>query len=237
MMAGVWTVYWFCVAKWFEDPVTEGPVEMANMRTPISEGDGLQTVTITVSRSGIPPISTNPSPPLPKASMSLPQWGVSFTMCWFAMTCFFILGAWESNLPVFGAPGAGPFKWSPFAAGNFIALGGITGFPFLLLNVFLAPRIQDRKILAFGSGLGAVGLVVFLALVSAGKHSPAHDPLSYGSLFVCWWAVALGFSMASTVTVSLLSKQLPPEWNTWTSIAIQYSNYTGRVTGAIWGEF
>jgi hypothetical protein len=79
--------------------------------------------------------------------------------------------------------------------------------------------------------------VVFLALVSAGKHSPTHDPLSYGSLFVCWWAIALGFNLASTVTVSLLSKQLPPEWNKWTSLAIQYSNYTGRVTGAVWGGF
>jgi hypothetical protein len=60
--------------------------------------------------------------------------------------------------------------------------------------------------------------------------------ISFGSLFVCWWAIAIGFNIASTVTVSLLSKQLPPEWSRWTSLAIQYANYTGRVSGAIWGE-
>jgi hypothetical protein len=38
---------------------------------------------------------------------------------------------------VYGAPGAGPFRWSPFAAGNFIALGGIASFPFLAMNSML----------------------------------------------------------------------------------------------------
>jgi hypothetical protein len=112
MMAGVWVVFWFCIAKWYEDPVTqEASAEMVNLRsTPKPEGNEPQTVTITVSSYGTPPVSTSPPGPLPEDRMSLPQWGVSFTMCWFAMTCFFILGAWESNLPVFGAPGAGPFK-------------------------------------------------------------------------------------------------------------------------------
>ena len=59
--------------------------------------------------------------------------------------------------------------------------------------------------------------------------------MSRGSLFACWFLVALGFNLASTVTLSLLSKQLPPAWNTRVSVAIQYSNYTGRVTGAVWG--
>lgn len=35
--------------------------------------------------------------------------------------------------------------------------------------------------------------------------------------------------------MSLLSKQLPPSWNGRTSLAIQYSNYAGRVAGAVWG--
>ncbi len=81
------------------------------------------------------------------------QWGVVVTMCWFAMTCFFMLGAWQSNVPIFSStsstlsPGAvsatisllfnnpadrlgeqahpkQPFHWSPFASGNFLALGG-----------------------------------------------------------------------------------------------------------------
>ena len=44
-----------------------------------------------------------------------------------------------------------------------------------------------------------------------------------------------GFNVASTVTLSLLSKQLPDAWNGRTSLFIQWSNYTGRVTGAVWG--
>ena len=71
-------------------------------------------------------------------------------MCWFAMTCFFILGAWEANIPVFTASPSplSPFDFSPFAAGNLIALGGAATFPFLFLNVFLAKRYQDRNTLA-----------------------------------------------------------------------------------------
>lgn len=178
-------------------------------------------------KSSADPVASPQTVQPPPYRMTYQQWGVVVCMCWFAMTCFFILGAWESNIPVFGADTPN-FHWSPFAAGNFIALGGITAFPFLILNFILAKRIQDRKILAFGSGLGLSGLLIFLSLLKAGK-------LNYGSVFVCWWAVALGFNVASTVTISTLSKQLPPSWNGRTSLAIQYSNYTGRVTGAIWG--
>lgn len=119
-------------------------------------------------------------------------------------------------------------QWSPFAAGNFIALGGIAAFPFLLLNMYMAGRAQDRHILAFGSFLGLAALLTFLALVRT-------DKVTYPGVFMCWWAVALGFNLASTAPVSLLSKQLPPSWNGRTSLVIQYSYYTGRVTGAIWG--
>jgi hypothetical protein len=52
---------------------------------------------------------------------------------------------------------------------------------------------------------------------------------------MCWVLVALGFNLASTCTLSLLSKQMPNAWNERTSIAIQYSNYCGRVTVAILG--
>lgn len=138
-----------------------------------------------------------------------------------------VLGAWESNIPVFGSSG-NPLHFSPFGAGNFIALGGITTFPFLIMNLFLARRVQDRHILLLGSSLGLAGLVIFISLV-------ASNSVNYGSMFVCWWLIALGFNLASTVTVSLLSKQLPQRWNGRTSLAIQYSNYTGRVSGAIWG--
>ena len=92
----------------------------------------------------------------------------------------------------------------------------------------MAQRIQDRHILLVGSSLGMAGLLIFISLL-------ASDQVNYGSMFVCWWLIALGFNLASTVTVSLLSKQLPQAWNGRTSLAIQYSNYTGRVSGAIWG--
>ncbi|TFK38502.1 hypothetical protein BDQ12DRAFT_666210 [Crucibulum laeve] len=61
------------------------------------------------------------------------------------------------------------------------------------------------------------------------------NKLVYWNVFVCCWVVELGFNMASTVTASLLSKQLPDSWNGRTSFAVQYSNYIGHVTGAIWG--
>ena len=146
-------------------------------------------------------------------------------MCWFAMTCFFILGGWESNLPIFTAQ---VFGYSPFAAGNFIALGGICTFPLLFVNLYLARRIQDRYILLFGVLSGLLGLLITVAILKA-------DVVTFGSLFVCWFLVALGFNIASTVTMSLLSKQCPPEWNGRLSLAIQYSNFAGRVSGAVWG--
>ncbi|KLO09679.1 MFS general substrate transporter [Schizopora paradoxa] len=192
------------------------------------------------------------------------QWGVIATMCWFALANFFMLGAWEANIPVFTSshpsmPSAGltsrspfnatsflyelsprdlhrfsslPFHWSPFAAGNFLALGGITIFPFLLLNMLFSRRTQDRHILALGSGLGFSGLLIALALFAS---QPAHGTLTYGSFFICWFLVALGFNLATTCTLSLLSKQLPPSWNGLTSLAIQYCNNLGRVCGAVWG--
>ena len=78
--------------------------------------------------------------------MTRQQLGVTVTMCWFAMTCFFILGAWEANIPVFTSSDSpmNPFHFSPFAAGNFIALGGVCTFPLLFANLFIARRIQDR---------------------------------------------------------------------------------------------
>jgi hypothetical protein len=131
MMAVVWATFWVCITVWFEDPTVHHiphSTASTDASLPINP-QRVQMVTIFVNTA-----PTSEHSPMLRNEMTLPQWGVSFTMCWFAMTCFFILGAWEANLPVFGAPGAGPFMWSPFAAGNFIALGGITAFPFLLMN-------------------------------------------------------------------------------------------------------
>jgi MFS family permease len=218
IMAAVWSVFWVLVVFFYEDIPTDRtpPVSIPASDVPTNEKDRSKDPTI---------------PPLPASSpqywMSYAQCGVAVCMCWFAMTSFFILGAWESNLPVFGAD-MPQLHWSPFTAGNFIALGGITALPFLIVNIVLAGRTQDRHILAFGSSLGFSALLVFLSLLRSQK-------VNYGSVFMCWWGAALGFNLASTVTISMLSKQLPPSWNNRTSLVIQYSNYAGRVTGAIWG--
>jgi MFS family permease len=141
------------------------------------------------------------------------------------MSCFFVLSSWDSNIPIFTAAA---FNYSPYAAGNFIALGGIATLPFLLASVRYSPRFQDRTVLATGSIIGFTGLVLALVLL-------ATDRVVFGSFYVCWVLVALGFNLASTCTLSLLSKQLPNAWNSRTSVAIQYSNFCGRVTGSILG--
>lgn len=224
VMAGVWLAFWAASTVLFKD---------------IQPNDQSHSSS-SIQMSVLPPPSTaRPS----LFQLSKRQWGVMATMCWFAMTCFFILGAWESNIPVFASSSSsisgvkftslfseihihnkafpraayplGPFSWSPFASGNFIALGGITIFPFLFLNLLLARRIQDRHILALGSGLGLAGLLTTLALLRA---QPVTGVLSYGAFFACWFLVALGFNLASTCTLSLLSKQLPSSWNKQTSL-------------------
>jgi len=241
VMVVVWCIFWVCVRLFYVDiPKDAHHSAQIGQSTTSSASKASEAL---LSGSKMPeektttprPASTSSNTHSPKSNLSFlhklhmspSQWGVLACMCWFAMTCFFILGAWESNLPVFGASRP-EFHWSPTAAGNFIALGGITAFPFLVLNVFLIRRIEDRVILATGSCLGLSSLLVFLSLLRTGK-------INYGSVFMCWWATALGLNIASVVPVSLLSKQLPPSWNNWLSLAIQYSMYTGRVSGAIWG--
>ncbi|KAA1467196.1 MFS general substrate transporter [Dentipellis sp. KUC8613] len=227
IMAGAWIAFWVAAAVWFEDvppaPVSAPAIELQPVHPATEEKDKVDAS----ASPSIAAVESSSSSTHSHTRLNARQWGVVACMCWFAMTCFFVLGAWESNLPVFGA--ATPaLHWSPFASGNFIALGGIATFPFLLFNLFFARRLQDRHILALGSGLGLVGLVIAIAVLKT--HA-----VNYGSIFVPWFLVALGFNLASTCTLSLLSKQLPDSWNGKTSLAIQYSNYTGRVTGAVWG--
>ena len=235
IMAFCYAVFWLIIARYFEDvPTTETSLELniAISLTPSVEPEEENKIGDSALRP--PSVQTTHHPlPLEESStthlshITLPQRGVIICMCWFAMLCFFILGSWEANLPVFGAA-TSTLNWSPFSAGNFIALGGITAFPFFLASMLFARRIQDRQILAFGTGLGLCGLSVFISLLATNK-------VVYGSLFACWWPIALGFNLSTTVTLSLLSKQLPSDWNRRASMAIQYSNYVGRTTGAIWG--
>ncbi|KAF8645989.1 hypothetical protein AX16_007416 [Volvariella volvacea WC 439] len=246
LMAIIWTIFGIVSAIIFKDvrgPRTNGngsggrtagaseaetAIELSQRTSPavtITDGLGISTVT---NRSE-PRLPTPPPADTLESEENRPisprQWGIIFTMMWYAMTCFFVLGAWESNIPVYSAS---KWNYSPYNAGNFIALGGITTFPFLLVNVWYSRRLQDRVILAIGSSLGMAGILIMLATI-------ATDRVSFGSFYICWSLVALGFNLASTCTLSLLSKQLPPSWNGKISLAIQYSNYTGRVTGAIWG--
>ncbi|KAF8623864.1 hypothetical protein AX17_007266 [Amanita inopinata Kibby_2008] len=224
VMAVVWCILWVCVTIWYEDVPQDQEFIPSTPASCSQVSENPEKTESAIGEVGV----TDETLPTPDAFRFTPsQLGVMVCMCWFAMTCFFILGAWESNLPVFGANNP-QFRWSPFAAGNFIALGGITAFPFLILNILIARRVEDRTILAFGSSLGLIALFIFLSLLKTGK-------LNYGSVLMCWWAIALGFNMTSTVTVSLLSKQLPPSWSKKNPLMIQYCMYSGRVSGAIWG--
>ncbi|KAI0364645.1 MFS general substrate transporter [Pilatotrama ljubarskyi] len=236
VMAVVWAVFWAVAAFLYEDvPRAPSPAQSIALQplpaqagtTSASEDKADEDEPTRVSTSEVALTESQP-PPLHR--MSKAQWGVAATMCWFAMTCFFILGAWEANIPVFTSSHlqSNPFHFTPFAAGNLIALGGACTIPFLLLNLHFARRVQDRHTLAIGTSVGLAGLLIALAILGEEK-------VNYGSLFICWFLVALGFNIASTVTLSLLSKQLPGEWNGRISLAIQYSNYSGRVTGAVWG--
>ncbi|KAI1788585.1 MFS general substrate transporter [Ganoderma leucocontextum] len=235
VMAACWLLFWIAVCTWFEDvprtPQNLKPIALRSNPTTRQKSDKdkggsspASETEVAVSEESTPP------PPAPIHKMTPQQWGVCATMCWFAMTTFFILGAWESNIPVFTSSSdpANPFHFSPFAAGNLIALGGVCTIPFLLLNLGFARRVQDRHTLALGTSIGVAGLLIAMGIIGARR-------VSYGTLWLCWFLVALGFNIASTVTLSLLSKQLPGEWNGRISLFIQWSNYTGRVTGAVFG--
>lgn len=241
IMAVVWLIFWAVVAVLFEDVprrdsnslslADRQPLSIEEQAPPPprrSSSEGMDT-----QAAFLPLNPTHSSPPSQPADtsedaptrISPRQWAVTATMCWFAMTCFFVLGAWESNIPIFSARAFGA---SPFVAGNLIALGGVCTFPFMFANVVLARRVQDRIILAVGCALGLLGLLVAVAVVTTGRAT-------FGSLFASWFLVALGFNLASTVTLSLLSKQMPHSWNGKISLFIQYSNFSGRVSGAVWG--
>ncbi|KAN0138492.1 MFS general substrate transporter [Lactarius tabidus] len=240
IMAVLWLIFWVLVAVLFEDVPCHDSESLSLMdrsppsaeeRAPPSRRFSSEAI---VTQGGVvpssltdsfPPIQQTDTPDDTPPSTSPRQWAVTATMCWFAMTCFFILGAWEVNIPIFSA---WAFGASPFVAGNLIALGGVCTFPFMFANVLLARRVQDRYILAVGCALGLLGLLVVEAVVVTGHTT-------FGSLFASWFFVALGFNLASTVTISLLSKQMPHSWNGKISLFIQYSNFFGRVSGAVWG--
>lgn len=201
-MAASWLVFWVIVARFFEDVPRSAPHRPIPLQ-PMVNSASAEPTPATSERS----LVRESAPTVPQHfHMSRTQWGVAATMSWWAMCSFFLLGSWESMIPVFTSSNspANPFNFSPFAAGNMIALGGACTIPFLLLNLHYGRRMQDRNTLAIGSAIGMIGLLIAISIIST-------QNVNYGSFFVAWFLVALGFNITSTVTIALLSKQMPSE--------------------------
>jgi MFS family permease len=217
LMAVAWLFFWGAVTLFFED---------VQETTPRTRSTHTSEIELQLPR----PRPQEQSTSLPTSSQDIDEreefvlgpneWGVIITMSWFAMTCFFILGSWEANIPIFAASSESSLGYSPFKSGNLIAIGGATIFPFLLANLFVGKMVQDRVTLAIGSFIGTVGLVVFEALLINSSKG-----ITFATLLVSWMFVALGFNLSTTCTLSLLSKKLPGEWNGKVSTVIQCSNY------------
>ena len=230
LMAVVWLLSWGAVTIFFED-IHE---TRSTTQSPHSGGIELQSPQPQTQEQPTDPTSPQLSRPTSFSQdiderepfvLGPSQWGVIITMCWFAMTCFFILGSWEANIPIFTASRESSLSYSPFKSGNLIAIGGATTFPLLFANIFVGKRVQDRMTLAVGSLIGMVGLIMFEALLVKSSKG-----ITFATLLVSWMFVALGFNLSTTCTLSLLSKKLPGEWNARASAVIQCSNYMVRAT-------
>lgn len=226
LMAAAWLLFWGAVTLFFEDVQETSPrtrlshtSEIELQLRPQPQEQSTNTSTAQFSR----PISSQDVDDREVFVLGPSHWGVIITMSWFAMTCFFILGSWEANIPIFAASPESSLGYSPFKSGNLIAIGGATTFPLLLANIFVGKMIQDRVTLAMGSFIGTVGLIVFEALLIKSSKS-----ITFATLLVSWMFVALGFNLSTTCTLSLLSKKLPGEWNGRVSTMIQCSNYMVR---------
>lgn len=230
LMAGIFAGFFVVTWVVFRDPVPpsqlqQDPLELADRTTTSAGTKELKVEAAPSLRSMIKELNSTQ-----KFSM--------LTMCWFSMVNFLVLGAWEANIPVFGHL---RFGWSEYNAGNVIALGGLATMPLLFGLVFAAKHLQDRAILAAGLLLGMLGLSLHLGSLESPTHSAVSrlgglEELNFGNFFSSWFLVALGYNMLTTVTLSLLSKQVPAKYNGLTSTVIQLSNYTGRISGALWGS-
>ena len=242
--AAVWLVFWVVVTVLFEDVPRRDRRHVTTPKKRIlfpsprgkmvvvvaaETGAGAVTKARTPSSASIESTqdTTSPENDLPPEAnnISARQWAVTAATCWFAMACFFVLNAWKANIPIFAAR---TFGASPFVAGNLIALGGVCTLPFMFANEMLARHVNDRYVLAAGCALGLLGLLVAIPVVGLG-----HATL--GGLFAAWFFVSLGFNLACTVALNILTKQMPFAWNGKIGVFIQYSNNAGHLTGATWG--
>ncbi|KDO18921.1 hypothetical protein SPRG_15763 [Saprolegnia parasitica CBS 223.65] len=150
------------------------------------------------------------------------RWTV-LAMALGSLTIFFELGAWESNIPVFIDAA---WAWTSFDAGVLIAIGGFASFALILPLSFYTKRCPDRLVLAAAFGLALAGTIVHQCTL---VH-PTSVTLGLSWFLVCW-----GMNLGSTITLSLLTKTLPDALSDKAAIVIQLSNYSGRLTGAMWG--
>lgn len=86
IMAVIWIVFWICVLIWFED-VPEEDLEASVVQVEASPDKDKISASESESQTTV----------YQRSSMTLSQWGVIVCMCWFAMTCFFILGTCNCN--------------------------------------------------------------------------------------------------------------------------------------------
>ncbi|KAJ0408967.1 hypothetical protein P43SY_002846 [Pythium insidiosum] len=149
------------------------------------------------------------------------NWITTCSMSLVAFTVFFVLGAWESNIPIVGDH---EWRWNDTDSGVFIAAGGLLSFAFILPVTWHAKRFQDRLILLLGLSLALLGALVHTI-----------GPLTRAAYGVAWFFVCWGMNLSSTITLSLTSKTLPDVLSDKAAITIQLSNYSGRLLGAIWG--
>ena len=247
--AAAWLLFWSFVTIFFEDvrEITTStrssePTEKIDHQPPPSQHQGesrlqespqvqeeSQVVEVTQTQKESNPPSTQLSDPTPsswdadgteKFVAGPKHWTMIFTISWFAMTCFFILGSWEANIPIFAGSSQSSLNYTPFQSGNLIAIGGAITFPLLLANLFLGKRFQDRATLAAGTFIGTIGMILFEGLLAKSSGG-----ITFATLLVSWMFVTLGFNLSTTCTLSLLSKKPPGEWNGRVSFIIQCSNY------------
>ena len=237
LMAGIFAIYFAVTWFFFRDPIEPGQqqpqvIQLGSRSNHISALSASTRSKTAVGIASAPTLRT-----MVRELNATQKFSVA-TMCWFSMVNFLVLGAWEANIPLFGHL---RFNWSEYNAGNVIALGGLATMPILFALVFAAKYLQDRLILAAGLLFGLLGLSLHMGSLQSPSFSTVDrlhllTSLNFGSFFTSWFLVALGYNMLTTVTLSLLSKQVPAKYNGLTSTVIQLSNYTGRISGALWGS-
>ncbi|KAG0190797.1 hypothetical protein DFQ28_001521 [Apophysomyces sp. BC1034] len=150
---------------------------------------------------------------------------ITIAMSFIAFSVFFELGAWEANIPIFTAK---EFGWNEWDSGNFIGLIGIGSIVIVVPMTIYSQKIQDRTTAVVGFGMALIGMILYLArLTTGGVGKP-----DYG---VSWFLVCSGYNIASTITLSLMSKLFPDQLSDVCALIVQVSNYIGRLTGAVWG--